>query len=262
MESISKLKEENLVLQSKLKLLALRENSKNDEEKGYRLKPLIFIDSAKTPLQTSMETISVGEVSSEQSVKINDLFELLKEDIEEIAQGLRFHHIFPGFIGNNVDIIRKSINFLIKLKENLCLESHLFEETIESLVLDHRKKMFSKESSVNKTAADSNSFIRDKEIEEIKEKLDGRKSQIGLLKLQINYLKETIRNLKNELKKRNSVDFECIKVMIFNVLKEVPKLPADTENLLLALMEGVELTPEEINQVKLERKRKRGIFNY
>lgn len=263
-ENIAKLKDENYELERKLRVLTLKigENSKEEEDKGdgVRVRPALYLEPAKTPLQSSMETLSVGEISSDPSVRINDLFEMLKDEIEEIAQGLRDHKVFHGFYGNNIEIIRKSSNFLIKLKENLSVDPSKFEETIESLILNHRTKSNPKDISSNKTFTDSTSLIKDKEIESYKEKLKGRKSQIGLLKLQMNYLKKTVESLKSELKKRNHIDIECVKGMIINIFKEVPRLPGDTENLITMFMENLGLTSEDIQQLKSQRKNRRGLF--
>lgn len=261
---ISKLKSENFHLEKQLSSLKsqfselLSEKpqksrfSQEEKEESFFLKPGIS-DLPRHLPQNSMETLSVGEVSSEKSVKISDIYDLLKDEIDDLVQSLKSHHIFINFYGNNFELLKKVCEFVIKIKENLCEESQFFEETINSLVNEHRQRLFNKDSGY-----ESNSLKKITEIQAYKTKIKVKKTQIELLKQQNLFLNKTIDELREEVQRTSIVELDCIKGMIGNILKDIPKLSSDTEQLIAALMNTIGLTNDEVNQIKNARKGRKG----
>jgi ABC-type enterochelin transport system substrate-binding protein len=59
-----------------------------------------------------------------------------------------------------------------------------------------------------------------------------KKHVIKLHKEQINYLKQTLRDLQFELGKINTVDFEYIKAVFISLIKEIPQQSEKTESII------------------------------
>lgn len=258
---ISKLKSENFHFENQLSALKSQFSDllsqKNQLDKVLNSEPLYLkpgVSDLPRPFQqSSMETLSVGEISSEKSVKVSDIYDLLKEEIDDLVQSLKSHHVFNDFYGNNFELLKKVCEFVISIKENLCEESQFFEETVNSLIREHRVRVFSKHKQ-----AENESFSKDQQKEVYKTKLKVKKTQIELLKQQNIYLKKTVDELREEAQRTSLIELDCIKGMIGNILKDIPKLSNSTEQLISALMNTIGFSSIELNEIKNDRKERKG----
>jgi hypothetical protein len=185
------------------------------------------------------------------SVQPSDVLAIFCDEVEDIVNILKNHGLFVRFHDNNVGLLRKAVEFLAGLKDDLMDESKYFEEILETLVKDRRSRGLSEKIDFE---IGTDSFLKDKQVEIYKIKIKDKKGQIELLKQQNNFLKRTVKDLQIELAKENPVDGECVRGLFVNIVKEVPPLKVNAEQMLLVFMKNLGLTQGDINRVNLERR--------
>ena len=229
------------------------------------------------PSRFSLETVSVGEVSSrsEQCARVNptDIIAIIQDEIDEIAACLRNTNIITDPSLSSIDVIKKSVELLKSLKECLNEDSGDFTITIKNLVSNQKptwnfeaqENLFDYESRVLKT--DPDTYLIEKQLEIYKCKLSDKKSQLSLHKQQIAYLKKRVRDIQSEVAKTSTHDIDCIKDMFTTIVKDIPALCSETEQMVIVLMKILGFTPGELTAITFERRSKKhtnffkGIFH-
>ena len=220
----------------------------------------------------SIETVSAGEYSSDVCAKVNpsDIIGLVQDEIDDIASIIKNNDFFNFETEvNSIGIIKKTILFILGLKEE-------FEYKKPGFLDQLKQKLSEKKSESDKNGGlyestiinqDSEAYFIEKKLEIYKTKLVDKKNQLALHKQQIAYLKKSVRDLQSEIAKANTLDTDCIKEMLGNILKEIPSLEANTEQMILVLLKILNFTSNEINKITFERRSKKptnflkGIFH-
>ena len=97
-------------------------------------------------------------------------------------------------------------------------------------------------------------MLKDKQVEIYRTKLKDKKGQLELLKQQNDYLKRTVKDLQIELAKASPVDAECARGLFVSIVKQVPALQVEAEQMLLVFMKNIGLSQAEIASVNGERR--------
>lgn len=256
---ISKLRSQNFALEERIKSLNQRIQDLYQEKEKLLNETSRFVQiDQKSPLLPSF--FNKNENSSENSGKVNasSLLAIFNDDVDEIVSQLKTHKLFEQYQDNNINLLRKAVEFLVGLKEDMIDESKYFEEVLEGLVKDRRSRRFSEKQEAE---AGIDSFLKDKQVEIYKTKLKDKKGQLELVKQQNDFLKRTVKDLQIEVSKGANLDIECIRGISVNIVKEIPPLPSHIEQLVLVLMKTLGLSQSEITRINLERRSNNaGIF--
>ena len=244
---ISKLRNQNFAQEERIRSL----NSKISEILQDKEKLLDEISRFHClPENKNLNELQVPEVSAEKSSKVqpSDVLEILTDELEDIVNVLKSHNLFVKFHDNNVNLLRKAVEFLAGLKDDMLDESKYFEEILEGLVKERRSR------GLSENFMDVDSVLKDKQVEIYRTKLKDKKGQLELLKQQNDYLKRTVKDLQIELAKASPVDAECARGLFVSIVKQVPALKVEAEQMLLVFMKNIGLSQAEIANVNGERR--------
>ena len=263
--NIGKLKVENFSYEERFRTLNAniielsKENERLLDEVTKNKTSQVAFEQFKPIPMLNGDTFNVCE-PSESSLKVNpaDILAMVADEVEEVIENLKSHNIFPDFHSNGVYLLKKTAEFVIGLKANLCEESGYFPQAIEEIIEEYKTRVNSGDKGFEmEQRIDTESFMFNKQLEICKTKLKDKKNQLDLCHKQISYLKKSLKESKDEVFKANPIDLECIKGMFENILKEVSQLSQKTEMLIEVMMKTLGFTHEEILKINNERKSKK-----
>ncbi|OMJ77302.1 hypothetical protein SteCoe_23127 [Stentor coeruleus] len=214
--------------------------------KDFLLLPRHSADSSPPELTSRSENMS--------RVDSNENLTLINEEIDEIADMIKQHKIINDHQIGGMGIIRKIIEFLGILQEEVNDEKEDFLTLLTKLVKNYKNKGQYYEKKMHNN---SDLLLKNKQLEITKSKLKTKKAELYLKKQQIAYLKKCVKELQVEITKSSQFDQECLKGMFTNIIKDTPRLSADTENMILAFMKILSFSQSEINKIVYERKVKK-----
>ena len=244
---VGKLRNQNFAQEERIRALNLR-ISEIMQDKDKLLDEISRFHCL--PEGKNLHELQVPEVSAEKSSKVqpSDVLEILTDELEDIVNVLKAHNLFVKFHDNNVNLLRRAVEFLAGLKDDMLDESKYFEEVLESLVKERRSR------GLSENLLNVDSVLKDKQVEIYRTKLKDKKGQLELLKQQNDYLKRTVKDLQIELAKASPVDAECARGLFVSIVKQVPALQVEAEQMLLVFMKNIGLSQAEIASVNGERR--------
>ncbi|OMJ79670.1 hypothetical protein SteCoe_20292 [Stentor coeruleus] len=265
---VSRIKAEKFSLEERIKALNQKivdlgnekENLLEEVEKYKSMAPIVTFQG----LQRLSADTTPPELSSrsENATKVNadDILILINDEIDEIAGIIKQHRLIQDEKIGSLNLIKKTIEFLGVLQEETHDESQDFLCLIAKLVKNLKTKAQSFDQNAPRT--DPNTFLVEKQLELYRTKLNDKKNQLNLHKQQISFLKKSVKELQAEVAKANPLDTECIKGMFSNIIKDIPSLPANTEQMVMVFMKILGFSQSEVTKITFERKSKKptGIF--
>jgi hypothetical protein len=173
----------------------------------------------------------------------------MKNEMETVAENVRICGLFPELHADSWQLVKKSADLLCQLKQQSGFDPSIFIDRIRRFA-----ESYCKTSSEN---SETDTFLINKQLEIYKTKLHDKKTQLTLHKQQISFLKKSVKDLQLEIAKANPLDTECIKGMFGNIIKDVPLLATNTEQVVAVLMKILNFAPEEIAKIGSERRTRR-----
>lgn len=265
---VSRIKAEKFSLEERIKALNHKiselgnekENLLEEVEKYKSMAPIVtFQGLRKLSADTTPPELSSR---SENAAKVNadDILILINDEIDEIAGVIKQHRLIQDDKIGSLSLIKKTIEFLGSLQEETHDESQDFLYLVAKLIKNFKTKAQSFDQNAART--DPNTFLVEKQLELYRTKLNDKKNQLNLHKQQISFLKKSVKELQAEVAKANPLDTECIKGMFGNIIKDIPSLPANTEQMILVFMKILGFSQGEVTKITFERKSKKptGIF--
>ena len=233
------------------------------------------------------------------AVNSNDLYEVLQEELNEIAFKLQENGLIPDE-GSTVQILKKSSELLISIKaclaqsakdkidlndipgslsellssmsQELCslskclqvsrIESLEKEKKIQELLKSEHFEIRTEPSPRSSAPGfELSSSIRH-QLQLEKSKLVTKKHEIRLHKEQIAALKQNIRDLQGEIENSCKIDLGSLKDLWWAVGKEIPLLTKSTEDLIEAFMRKLGFNHKDFSLLVNERKSKKGKLKF
>jgi hypothetical protein len=264
---VNRLKAEKFSLDERLRstnktLAEMEKENQRLVEEVSKIKTFTCSQSPKPLPMLSGDTFNVADPSdSFGRVDPADVFSVANYEIEEIAENLRNHSIFPEVHNNLTALLRKVVSFVIELKENLEDEPKEFWEVIQELVKEHKTRVATTDKAFDLNYG-AESFLASKQIEIYKGKLRDKKNLLELYHQQIKFLKKSLKESKEEVSKASPIDFECVRDMFGSIIREVPQLNAKTETLIEVLLKTLSFSADMTSKINNERKSRRnsGLF--
>ncbi|OMJ87261.1 hypothetical protein SteCoe_11028 [Stentor coeruleus] len=264
---LSKIKTEKLNLEENIKCLNQKILELTLEKNGLLEEVEKFRSFSPTKDFVLLSRHSADSSPPEITTRFENLFRtnsdgilaFINEEINEIADMIKQHKIMSDDKIGGMAMIKKTIEFLGALQEEVSDEKQDFLTLLTKLVKNYKNKEQYYEGKMHN---DPDPKLKDKELETIKAKLKDKKSELYLKKQQIAFLKKSVKELQGEITKSSQFDQECIKGMCSNIIKDTPQLSADTEHMILAFMKILNFSQSEINKIIYERKTKRHLMIY
>lgn len=263
---LSKIKTEKLIFEENIKSLnqkileltlekkdLLEEIKKNDCETTKDFLLLSRHSADSSPHEITSRSDNLLRANSD------GILTLINEEINEIADMIKQHKIIKDDKIGGMIMIKRTIEFLGALQEEVDDENQDFLTLLTKLVKSYKNKEQYYEGKIH---INSDLLLKDKQLGIAKTKLKDKKAELYLQKQQIAFLKKSVKELQGEIGKSSQLDQECIKGMFSNIIKDTPRLSADTEHMILAFMKILSFSQSEINKIIYERKTKKhpGIF--
>jgi hypothetical protein len=222
-------------------------------------------------------------------VNSNDLYEMLVEDINELASQITQNQLVPMDNRSSKDTIQKLIESNLKIKYMISNEvsSHTNKsilDTLHDIFHKYKQKIAELEKenteyqkkiddilkydrleiqtepsprvSIPNSSLESSSIVK-KQLQKEKSKVYEKKHEIHLHKEQILYLKQNIRDLQLELDRISKLDMSHLKEIWWNLGKEIPLLNTQTEDMIEVLMKMLGFNAKEISNFYTDRKYKK-----
>ena len=225
-------------------------------------------------------------------VNPNDLYELLQEEINDLATEIINCEILPQQSKSSKDIIYKLIDVNKRIKDLITGElGHIdtnkdldvilldifnnFKQKISSIEIDKAKIIdeyaraerieAQTEPSPRMSSPDSSfesNFLIKRQLQMEKLRTTEKKHEIHLHKEQISYLKLNIRELQAELDRAIKMDIIHLRELWCNICKEIPLLIDNAEDMLEVFMKMLGFNSKEIVCLNKERKAKKPKSKY
>ena len=237
-------------------LLWLRQICERHGKSPRHSKPDEFVSSLEFDISKSIEVPDKSNTLPHKTIQ-----DAILEELNEISVDLKKKRKTDLNTCMIFELVKNTLAHMIKIYEAIESETsgtQVYKETArnlsdvvsklklkvrnieeESVILNKRID----QSLYDKVYTEPGARISDREQNELlqyykkqlqieKAKVLEKKHVIKLHKEQINYLKQTLRDLQFELGKINTVDFEYIKAVFISLIKEIPQQSEKTESII------------------------------
>lgn len=246
-------------------------------------------------MSNSMDFELTESLDKFAAVNSNDLYEILMDEVNEMAMFIKDNQLVSAENRSSKDIISKFIETGIKIKNLITREvvpgtiikdlSEVLadvlskykikisileqdkaekDKRIEELSRNDRLEVQtepSPRSSTPATSLDSDFFMR-RQLQFEKSRLFEKKHEIHLHKEQIMYLKQNVRELQTELDRISRLDIGHLKEFWGNLGKEIPLLQGNAEDMIEVFTKMLGFNMKEIQVLNMERKSKKGKLKF